>query len=58
MQRRLFLSSLAALPFVAGMAHAAGFTAIDITGSSIGPDYQLLYSDGKPPHCATSKARW
>ncbi|MYM31150.1 redoxin domain-containing protein [Duganella sp. CY15W] len=48
MQRRLFLSSLAALPFVAGTAHAAGFTAIDITGSSIGPDYQLFYGDGKP----------
>jgi protein SCO1/2 len=48
MQRRTFISSLAALPFVAGTAHAAGFTAIDITGASIGPDYQLSYVDGKP----------
>jgi protein SCO1/2 len=49
MQRRLFISSLAALPFVAGSAHAAsGFTAIDITGSPIGPDYQLFYTNGKP----------
>jgi protein SCO1/2 len=49
MQRRLFISSLAALPFVAGSAHAAsGFTAIDITGSAIGPDYQLFYTNGKP----------
>lgn len=48
MQRRIFLSSLAALPWLAGMAHAAGFNAIDITGASIGPDYQLSYPDGKP----------
>ena len=45
MQRRLFISSLAALPLAAS---AAGFTAIDITGANIGPDYQLFYSDGKP----------
>ena len=49
MQRRLFISSLAALPFVAGSAHAASaYTAIDITGSAIGPDYQLFYTNGKP----------
>ncbi|WP_432377397.1 SCO family protein [Duganella sp. P38] len=48
MQRRTFIASVAALPFVAGTAHAAGFTAIDITGASIGPDYQLFYTDGKP----------
>ncbi len=49
MQRRLFVSSLAALPLVAGSAHAAPhFTAVDITGSSIGPDYQLFYTNGKP----------
>jgi protein SCO1/2 len=48
MQRRTFISSLAALPLVAGTAHAAGFTAIDITGANIGPDYQLFYGDGKP----------
>jgi len=47
MQRRTFISSLAALPLVAGTAHAAGFTAIDITGANIGPDYQLSYVDGK-----------
>nr|WP_315250902.1 SCO family protein [uncultured Duganella sp.] len=50
MQRRTFISSLAALPlpFLAGTAHAAGFTSIDITGANIGPDYQLFYTDGKP----------
>ncbi|SDF65603.1 MULTISPECIES: SCO family protein [unclassified Duganella] len=50
MQRRTFISSLAALPvpFLAGTAHAAGFTAIDITGANIGPDYQLFYTNGKP----------
>ncbi|WP_343729451.1 SCO family protein [Duganella sp.] len=48
MQRRIFMSSLAALPWLAGTAHAAGFHAIDITGASIGPDYQLSYPDGKP----------
>jgi protein SCO1/2 len=49
MQRRLFISSLAALPLVAGSAHAATrFTAVDITGSTIGPDYQLFYTNGKP----------
>ncbi|WP_373991948.1 SCO family protein [Duganella sp. BuS-21] len=49
MQRRLFISSLAALPLLASTAHAAsGFTAIDITGASLGPDYQLSYTNGKP----------
>ncbi|NYE60495.1 protein SCO1/2 [Duganella sp. 1224] len=49
MQRRHFISSLAALPLVAGSAHAAArFTAVDITGSAIGPDYQLFYTNGKP----------
>jgi protein SCO1/2 len=48
MQRRLFLSSLAALPLLAPVAHAAGFNAVDITGSAIGPDYRLSYTDGKP----------
>jgi protein SCO1/2 len=49
MQRRQFISSLALLPLAAGSAHAApGFTALDITGSAIGPDYQLFYGDGKP----------
>jgi protein SCO1/2 len=46
MQRRFFISSLAMLPLAAHAA--AGFTAIDITGASIGPDYQLFYGDGKP----------
>lgn len=45
MQRRLFISSLAVLPLA---AHAAGYTAVDITGSAIGPDYKLSYTDGKP----------
>jgi protein SCO1/2 len=49
MQRRQFISSLAMLPLAAGSAYAAsGFTALDITGSAIGPDYQLFYGDGKP----------
>jgi protein SCO1/2 len=46
MQRRLFITSLAALPLATYAAPA--FTGIDITGSSIGPDYKLNYSDGKP----------
>ena len=44
MQRRLFMTALAALP----LAAQAAFTGIDITGSSIGPDYKLFYGDGKP----------
>lgn len=45
MQRRLFLSTVAALPL---LAHARAFTAIDLTGAAIGPDFQLSYPDGKP----------
>ncbi|MET0322619.1 MAG: SCO family protein [Duganella sp.] len=45
MQRRYFLSAMAALPLA---AHARGFTAIDLTGAAIGPDFQLSYPDGKP----------
>jgi protein SCO1/2 len=37
---------LATLPLAAHAA--AGFTAIDITGSAIGPDFQLFYGNGKP----------
>jgi len=46
MQRRLFLTSLALLPLAARAA--SPFTALDITGSTIGPDYKLSYPDGKP----------
>jgi protein SCO1/2 len=55
MHRRLFISSLAALPLA---AHAAGFNAIDITGANIGPDYQLLYSDGKPASLRDFKGKY
>jgi protein SCO1/2 len=58
MQRRTFLSSLVALPLVAGSARAAGFTAIDITGANIGPDYQLSYSDGKPASLRDFKGKY
>jgi protein SCO1/2 len=58
MQRRTFISSLVALPLVAGSAHAAGFTAIDITGANIGPDYQLSYSDGKPASLRDFKGKY
>jgi protein SCO1/2 len=55
MHRRLFISSLATLPLA---AHAAGFTAIDITGANIGPDYQLFYSDGKPASLRDFKGKY
>jgi len=58
MQRRLFISSLVALPLVTGAAHAAGFNAIDITGANIGPDYQLFYSDGKPASLRDFKGKY
>lgn len=45
MQRRLFISTLAALPLA---AQARQFTGLDITGAAIGPDFQLSYPDGKP----------
>ena len=55
MHRRLFISSLAALPLA---VHAAGFSAIDITGANIGPDYQLSYSDGKPASLRDFKGKY
>jgi protein SCO1/2 len=58
MQRRTFISSLMALPLVAGSAQAASFTAIDITGANIGPDYQLSYSDGKPASLRDFKGKY
>jgi protein SCO1/2 len=58
MQRRTFIASVAALPFVAGSAHAAGFTAIDITNAHIGPDYQLSYVDGKPAALRDFKGKY
>ncbi|RZT10833.1 protein SCO1/2 [Duganella sp. CF402] len=58
MQRRTFISSLVALPLVAGSARAAGFTAIDITGANLGPDYQLSYSDGKPASLRDFKGKY
>jgi protein SCO1/2 len=58
MQRRLFISALAALPLVTRTAHAAGFNAIDITGASIGPDYQLFYGDGKPASLRDFKGKY
>ncbi|TFW16006.1 SCO family protein [Duganella callida] len=49
MQRRSFITTLAGLTLAASTAQAAaGFNAIDITGSTIGPDYKLTYADGKP----------
>jgi protein SCO1/2 len=45
MHRRLFLTTVAALPLA---AHAREFHAIDLTGATIGPDFQLSYPDGKP----------
>jgi protein SCO1/2 len=56
MQRRLFLTTLAALPLA---AHAApAFTGIDITGSSIGPDYKLSYGNGKPASLSDFKGKY
>jgi protein SCO1/2 len=52
MHRRTLLAALAALPLAAPTAHAAhaapAYTGIDITGSSIGPDFRLSDSGGKP----------
>ena len=55
MRRRSFLSTVAAVPLAALplaavplAAQARGFTAIDLTGAAIGPDYLLSYPDGKP----------
>ena len=56
MQRRLFITSLAALPLAANAAPA--FTGIDITGSTIGPDYKLSYSDGKPASLRDFKGKY
>lgn len=60
MQRRLFITSLAALPLAAPLvAHSApAFTGIDITGSTIGPDYKLSYSDGKPASLRDFKGKY
>jgi protein SCO1/2 len=54
MQRRLFITSLAALP----LAAQAAFTGIDITGSNIGPDYKLFYGDGKPASLRDFKGKY
>ena len=54
MRRRSFLSAAAALPLAVPVAvlplaaQARGYTAIDLTGAAIGPDYLLSYPDGKP----------
>jgi len=60
MQRRLFITSLAALPLAAPLAAnaAPAFTGIDITGSTIGPDYKLSYSDGKPASLRDFKGKY
>ncbi len=60
MQRRLFITSLAALPLAAPMVAQAApaFTGIDITGSTIGPDYKLSYSDGKPASLRDFKGKY
>lgn len=56
MQRRLFITTLAALPLAAYAKPA--FTGIDITGSSIGPDYQLSYANGKPASLRDFKGKY
>lgn len=50
MRRRSFLTTVAAVPLAALplAARARGYTAIDLTGAAIGPDYLLSYPDGKP----------
>ncbi|MBP1204480.1 protein SCO1/2 [Duganella sp. 1411] len=61
MQRRYFISTLAAslalLPAAASMA-APAYNGIDVTGSAIGPDYQLFYADGKPASLRDFKGKY
>lgn len=61
MQRRYFISTLAAslamLPAAASMA-APAYNGIDITGATIGPDYQLSYADGKPASLRDFKGKY
>jgi protein SCO1/2 len=56
MQRRLFLATLAALPLASQAAPA--YTGIDITGSSIGPDFKLFYGNGKPASLSDFKGKY
>ena len=56
MQRRLFLTTLSALPLAAYAAPA--YTGIDITGSSIGPDFNLFYGNGKPASLRDFKGKY
>ncbi|MES2742079.1 MAG: SCO family protein [Pseudomonadota bacterium] len=62
MKRRLFLSALtlgaAVTPHAARAGDAATFHAIDITGSAIGPDFQLSRSDGRPASMADFKGQY
>lgn len=46
MHRRTVLSALAAMP-LAAHAGVKGYTGIDLSGSALGPDLHLSYSNGK-----------
>ncbi|USX24646.1 SCO family protein [Oxalobacteraceae bacterium OTU3CINTB1] len=59
MQRRYFISTLAAMLVAAAPAMAApAFNGIDVTGAAIGPDYQLFYADGKPASLRDFKGKY
>ncbi|MYM96557.1 SCO family protein [Duganella vulcania] len=58
MQRRTLLTALAAAAALPLAAHAAPYTGIDITGSSIGPDFRLFYGDGKPASLQDFKGKY
>ena len=60
MQRRTLLTAMAAMAASPLAAHAAAsaYTGIDITGSSIGPDFRLFYGDGKPASLLDFKGKY
>jgi len=60
MQRRTLLTALAAAAALPLAAHAAppAYTGIDVTGSSIGPDFRLFYGDGKPASLQDFKGKY
>lgn len=62
MQRRTLLTALAMTATAAALplaVHAApAYTGIDITGSSIGPDFRLSYGDGKPASLQDFKGKY
>ncbi len=57
MHRRTVLSALAALP-LAARAGVKGYSGIDLSGSTLGPDLHLSYSNGKPASLKDFKGKF